>query len=216
MNHVSSIRVSRLGITSIIVLVSLVFSGGVANAHEHREVGEYILTVGFSSEPALVNEPNGVSLEVISGDEETGTPVEGLAETLNAEITYAGETKQVELAAVFNAPGAYEANLIPTQEGAYTFRFFGTIEGVEIDESFTSGPDTFSEVLSTATISFPAATEAGNDAAADAQDDADSARTLAIIGIVVGVLGLAAGAASIAMAMNARTARAGTTTSSLN
>lgn len=205
-------RNARLGIASVFALVTLLFSVGVASAHEHRELGEYTVEVGFMFEPALVNEPNGLFLAVVKGDEETGTPVEGLAETLDAEITYGGETKVVALRGVFDSPGAYTADIIPTQEGAYTFRFFGTIEGMEIDESFTSGPETFAEVQSSENISFPASTDASDSAAADVKDTADSARTLAIVGIVVGVLGLAAGAAGMFMAMNARSARADTTT----
>lgn len=221
MNRISIPRSARLGAASIVALVTLLFSVGVASAHEHREVGEYSLTVGFMSEPALVGEPNGISLEVIKGhvegDEDSGTPVEGLAETLKAEVTFAGESKQVDLRGVFGTPGAYKADIIPTQEGAYTFRFFGTIEGTDIDESFTSGPETFSEAQSTDSISFPAATEAdGGSAVADAEDKADSARTLAIVGIVAGVLGLAAGAAGMLMAMNAKSARAtGATTTTV-
>lgn len=194
---------------SVVLLLGL---AATASAHEHREVGEYELTVGFAEEPALINEPNGLSLDVQLGHSDDGTPVEGLQETLDAEITYAGETKNLELRARFGQPGAYIADVFPTAEGAYTFRIFGTIEGIEIDESFTSGPETFSEVVSTSDIAFPA-TEGGTDdggsnAASKAQDTADSARTLAIVGIIASVLGLAAGLAGAMMAMNARSARA--------
>jgi len=189
-----------------------------ASAHEHREVGEYELTVGFTTEPALINEPNGLSLAVQTGTEENGPPVEGLQETLGAEITYAGETMPLELRASFGEPGSYTADIFPTAEGAYTFRIFGTIEGMEIDESFTSGPETFDEVMSTSAIAFPAveaSTDGGETATSEtseAQDTADSAQTLAIIGIIAGVLGLAAGVAGAMMAMNARSTRATTGT----
>lgn len=197
---------------SVVLMLAL---ASTASAHEHREVGEYELTVGFSTEPALINEPNGLSLAVQLGHGDDGTPVEGLQETLDAEITYAGETKDLELRASFGQPGSYTADVFPTAEGAYTFRIFGTIEGMEIDESFTGGPDTFSEVESTSNIAFPAGETSADDgggAASEAQDTADSARTLAIIGIIAGVLGLAAGAAGAMMAMNARSARTTTET----
>jgi hypothetical protein len=196
------------GSLAFVLLIALAMT---ASAHEHREVGDYELTVGFSVEPALINEPNGLSLAVQVGTEDDGPPVEGLQETLEAEVTYAGETKPLELRARFGQPGSYIADIFPTAEGAYTFRIFGTIEGMEIDESFTSGPETFSEVESTGDIAFPAAaTDDGGDAdaaVAEAQDAADSARTLAIIGITLSVISLAAVAGGVIGVMKA--ARAG-------
>jgi hypothetical protein len=83
---------------------------------------------------------------------------------------------------------------------------------MEVDESFTSGPETFSEIEAVDDIAFPAVASEGDStsaATADAQDAADSARTLAIGGIIVGLLGLVAGGAGIMMALNARTDRSG-------
>ncbi|HEX5165797.1 MAG TPA: hypothetical protein VFV93_10410 [Thermomicrobiales bacterium] len=177
-----------------------------ASAHEHREVGDYELTVGFTGEPALVNEPNGLDLRVQKGHGDDGTPVEGLQETLKAEISFAGETKELELRARFGQPGAYTADIFPTAEGAYTFHIFGTIEGTDVDETVTSGPETFAEVESTDAIAFPSTTgaDSGANAVSDAQDSADSAQTLATAAIIVGVLGLIAGLGGAIMAMNAR------------
>jgi hypothetical protein len=210
--HVTIFR--RLISVSIAAILLLALAM-TASAHEHREVGDYEFTVGFTGEPALVGEPNGLDLRVQLGHGDDGTPVEGLQESLQAEITFGGETRELPLRARFGMPGAYTSDIIPTAEGAYTFRIFGTIEGMDVDESFTSGPDTFAEVESTDEISFPAVAAANEDSSAnnavsDAQDTADSARTLAIVGIIAGILGLAAGAAGVMMAMNARNARTGT------
>ena len=211
----------RLLLASVLVVMLLAATAPTADAHEHREVGEYSLEVGFIEEPALVNQPNGLFLSVTThtgeesdataeaGEEEgeEGTPVEGLEETLQAEIIYAAETKALELRPIFDTPGAYTADVFPTATGAYTFRIFGTIEGMEVDESFTSGPETFSEIEAVDDIAFPAVASEGEStsgATADAQDAADSTRTLAIAGIIVGLLGLAAGGAGLMMAMNAR------------
>lgn len=204
--NATTFRLLLAGSLAFVLLIALAMT---ASAHEHREVGDYELTVGFSVEPALINEPNGLSLAVQVGTEDDGPPVEGLQETLEAEVTYAGETKPLELRARFGQPGSYIADVFPTAEGAYTFRIFGTIEGMEIDESFTSGPETFSEVESTDEIAFPAGA-AGDDsgaAVAEAQDAADSARTLAIIGITLSVISLAAVAGGVIGVMKA--ARAG-------
>lgn len=174
-----------------------------ARAHEHRDVGDYTLVVGFSEEPALVDEPNSLSLTVHQGGED-GTPVEGLADTLQAEIIYGDETMPLDLEPSFGQPGAYTADVIPTETGTYSFRIFGSIEGTEVDETFTGGPETFSEVEPKDAISFPS-----NAVAAETETTReDDSNTLAIAGIVLGSLGLLAGIAGIVMAMNARNAPA--------
>ena len=43
---------------------ALLACAGLASAHEHRDVGNYTLVVGFLDEPAIANEPNGLSLRV--------------------------------------------------------------------------------------------------------------------------------------------------------
>ena len=65
-------------------------------------------------------------------------PVEGLEETLKAEVIFGDQTMELPLTARFNTPGAYESVFFPMKPGDYTFRIYGTIDGTEIDESFTS------------------------------------------------------------------------------
>ena len=197
----------RLTVAGLTALIAFALSAAVAGAHEHREVGDYELTVGFTNEPAITDSPNGLDLRVQLGHGDEGTPVEGLAETLQAEIIFGGETRELELRAAFGEPGSYVADVIPTEPGAYSFHIFGTVEGTEIDETFTGGPDTFSEVEDSATLDFPVAAASGSDPAtlaADAQDTADTAQILAIIGIIVGVIGVALGLAGALAARNAR------------
>lgn len=190
---------------AFIIGVLMVASASVASAHEHREVGEYTFVVGFRVEPALLNQVNGLDLRVSRGHGDNAEPVEGLQETLQAEIRYGGETMPLNLRGVFNAPGRYTADVIPTETGAYSFRIFGTIEGTQVDETFTGGPETFSEIADTAPLQFPAGTAGG---AADAGDDG-AAQTIAIIALVAGLLGLGAGIAALVMARGARPATAG-------
>lgn len=131
-----------------------------AAAHETREVaGEYQFVVGFLEEPAFVGDRNGLSLEVTVPEAEEASPaaggemdhhggagVEGLAGTLRAEVIYGEESMELELSPAFGEPGAYRSVFFPTAEGDYTFRIFGEIDGVAVDESFTSGPETFAAV----------------------------------------------------------------------
>jgi hypothetical protein len=125
------------------------------SAHEHRKVADdtYELTVGFIDEPAFVNLKNGLSLRVVTVDGEK--PVEGLVDTLKAEVIYGADSMELDLEPVFNDPGHYEAVFFPTATGAYTFHISGEIEGHKIDEKFESGPETFSEVEPIEPLQFP-------------------------------------------------------------
>jgi hypothetical protein len=125
------------------------------SAHEHRTVADdtYELTIGFLDEPAYVNLKNGLSLRVVTVDGEK--PVEGLSDTLEAEVIYGDQSMKLELEPVFNDPGHYRAIFFPTATGAYTFHITGEIEGNEIDETFESGPETFSEVEPIEPLQFP-------------------------------------------------------------
>ncbi|CAA9548247.1 MAG: hypothetical protein AVDCRST_MAG49-1543 [uncultured Thermomicrobiales bacterium] len=152
-----------------------------AGAHEVRQVGDYEFVVGFLDEPAFAGELNGLDLRVTlkpgaatpgaatpdaspaadGGDTPAaaiapeGTPVEGLDETLQAEVIYLDQTMALPLRARYGEPGAYASEFFPTTPGDYSFRVFGTVEGVQVDETFTSGPETFGAVQDPAPLQFP-------------------------------------------------------------
>lgn len=182
---------------------------GDAFAHERREVAEYTFVIGFLNEPALLNQPNSLDLRISRTEDEA--PIEGLEETLQVEVTAQGETMELNVTPRFNAPGAYNGHFMPTAEGTYTFRVSGTIEDNEVDETFTSGPGTFSEV--NAPQGFPnpytapsadagSGTGAGADleqriAALESDSGGGNGTTIGVIGIVIGALGLAAGGTAL-------------------
>ncbi len=214
-----------LPLLALVAVLTGVASGGpgVAHAHEHRDVGEYSLVVGFLTEPALVGEPNGLDLRVSrhaeapsgeeahADEEEAGAPVEGLEATLKAEVIVGGgaQTMALELEPRFGQPGAYVAHFIPTRAGDYSFRIYGAIEGMEIDERFDSGPETFSPVLDVADLQFP--DKAPSAAAVQAAVDELGARVAALersgsgstrenVAIGLGVAGIIAGVAGLGVA----------------
>lgn len=220
MQQMLSLRYPRQMVSGVVALILALTISSSVSAHEHREIGDYSLEVGFREEPALAGFENGLFLGVTRHVEDTtppatatseteaeeGPPVEGLEATLRAEISYGSATKELEIRPVVGSPGVYTADVIPMETGAYTFRIFGTIEGTAIDESFTGGPETFAEVVSTDSIAFPSSGDTVESGASDVQDTADSARTLAIVGIVTSVLGLAVGAAGLFIATRVRSA----------
>jgi hypothetical protein len=224
--------VAALGLTAIPVL-----------AHEHREIGSYEFIVGFMEEPALEGSQNAVSLEVMKApeaaaneqgenpqsspsspqDEAEGgheeaelAPVEGLESTLQVEVTHipTGVSEVMPLRPVFGEPGHYAADLIPTAPGQYRFRFFGTVEDMNIDETFESGPDTFDNIQEAGALQFPEPLPAvreiegavrGTQATAqEARETASSASTLGIIGIVLGAVGVMFGIGGMVLSMRRR------------
>src|ERR687892_1930638 len=224
--------VATLGLASISVL-----------AHEDREIEGYHFTVGFMEEPALEGARNAVSLEVMKAPEATAheqeenpptspsgpeveaehshteaelTPVEGLEATLQVEVTHipTGVSKVMPLRSVFGEPSHYAADLIPTAPGQYRFRFFGSIEGMDVDETFESGPDTFSNIESSQELQFPEPLPAvreiegavrGTQATAqEAQDSASSASTLGMVGIMLGAVGIMFGIGGVVLSMRRR------------
>ena len=152
-----------------------------------------------------------------AAEEEQGhVAVTGLEVTLQVEVTHAGtgDSTVRRLRPVFGADGAYAADLIPTVPGQYSFRFFGSIEGEDVDELFESGPGTFDDVQDQANLHFPltlpsareltGVVEAAQRDALDAQGAIGGARALGLIGLIVGAGGLAVAATALIVSARRR------------
>ncbi len=145
----------RWGLRSVAVATiaagALILPAGVAQAHESREVGGLTLVVGWSGEPAYAGFGNEVFVSVTRGDR----PVED--GELEAEVVFGegGASTQVALDPSFSTPNEYLGYIIPTRPGTYTFNVSGTVGGETIEETFTSGPDTFNDVQNPADAEFP-------------------------------------------------------------
>jgi hypothetical protein len=136
-------------------------------------------------------------------------------------VSFGDASTDLRLEPAFGEPGDYRADLVPSEPGAYTFHFTGTVQGEEVDFEMTSGPDTFSEVTSLTESAFPPITAPDSEELADrlqqesdrietaqtdataafdhatsAANDASSARTLAIVALALGVVGLVVGIAA--------------------
>jgi lipid-binding SYLF domain-containing protein len=192
-------RIGRAGVLA----VTLAMIAGIATtlAHETREVGEYRITVGFISEPVFTGQKSGLEFRVLRGEE----PVEGLADTLEAQAIFGDQTRDLPLTARFGQPGWYQSVFFPTAAGPYTFHIRGEIEGIPFDERFTSGEDTFHEVQEVTAGQFPVVLPAAGDTARDAQAGAEAATT-ATIALVLGAGGLVAGLVAIGLTLARRRA----------
>ena len=190
-----------------LLLAALLAPGG-ASAHERRDLlnGRYQAVVGFLEEPAYENQLNALSLVVTDKTQKTPAgadkPVEGLEQTLKAQVLAQGKTMDLTLRTRFGQPGSYAAYFEPTVPGQYIFRVYGQIEGQNIDERFESGPGRFNDVESLAPLQFP---EKVGTAPADLQAQLDAAQSRAnialavgIVGAILGLLGLGAAAMTLA------------------
>lgn len=135
-------------LTALIALIPI-----TASAHETRTVGtDYEFVVGFINEPAIQGDTNGISVRITKGDQ----PVLGAADTLTAQVSIGDQVKDMTLTPAYGEEGLYESVFIPTQPGDYSFRFTGTLEGVAVDETFTSSPEGFDSVQPRSDLEFPA------------------------------------------------------------
>jgi hypothetical protein len=180
--------------TILIVAASLLLFSGHGYAHERRTVGSYQFVFGWVNEPAFVGQFNSIDLRISDTRTSPPTPVTGLEKTLKADISAGGLSPfPLTLEARFGAAGAYNAWLMPTVTGTYTVHITGKIDTQNIDEKFTSGPNTFDDIADIAAVQYPtkvpAADELGKKLDA-ISSSVDQTRIIAIVGLVLGVLAL--------------------------
>jgi hypothetical protein len=184
-----------------------------ASAHEHRHIqgDKYELVAGWGDEPTYTGYKNSVTLRIT--DHSIDKPVADLKD-LQVQVKTGAETVDLTLSQAFGEPGLYEATLVPTRAGTYSFKFTGAINGAAFDETFTSGDDTFDAPKDPTEVQFPAKdptpgqlaerldrestrVQTLQPIAADAEDKASTANTLAIAALVVGASALTVGVVAV-------------------
>ena len=207
-------------------------------AHTVEHAGPYTLEIGWQHEPTYVGESNGVQIIVSQGADK---PVNDLKEDdLSVVVTTGGQDSDAltfepafDLEEGDGPFGQYNAAIMPTAPGDYTFHITGSIHGTKVDITVTSGDQTFDTVKGTTDIEFPAKlptlTElntkvgqidarwgsvqsgataadvaAAKTAAADAQTAAD--RALLVAG-AIGAIGVVLAVIGIALALRSRRPR---------
>lgn len=186
-------RYISIGLFALIVVLVL---PSTALAHERRAVanGKYTVVVGWDVEPAYADQKNAASIRITQAD--TNAPVTGADKTLKLAIRQGASTKDFPLRAAFGQDGYYLADIVPTRVGDYQWIFTGSINGDAINETFDTADGKFNAVDAPTALQFPLAlSDPAQTTAAvqSAQSDAQSARTLAYVGIILGVVGVLAG-----------------------
>jgi hypothetical protein len=205
-------------------VMAFVLAPALVGAHEVRDVadGQYRMVVGFLNEPVSVGDKSGLDLRVTepggagtpaAEGEEEFVPVEGLETSLQAEVFYGDQMMALTIEPRFRDPGAYASYFYPNAAGDYSFRIFGTIEGVAIDETFSTGPDTFGAVEER--LLFPPdTTSAGTGSAGVTSAGIDL--TGGLPGGVLGMVAMLAAGIVVVVGMSRRTWSARSRTASAN
>ncbi len=213
-----AIAVLAIGLASVATPVA---------AHIVKQVGPYTVALGWVHEPTYVGQLNGVQVVI---KDAKGNPVSDLsADDLKVVVSTAGQQSDpMSLAPTFDEdtglgiPGDYEAPMIPTAPGDYTFHVTGTIHSTKIDETATSSDTTFDSVVDPSAVQFPSKLPAVGDLAtrlervdaraqsqlSAANDAKSSAQGALVVGIAVGGAGVLIGLVALALAMMARRPRA--------
>jgi hypothetical protein len=154
--------------------------------------------VGWEVEPTYVREKNAATIRVSRAGTNPAEPVTGVEKTLKVDIRQGAQTKTFDLRTVFGQPGFYVADIIPTREGDYVWAFKGSIGEDKIDEKFDTADGKFDSVQRATALEFPVAAPDPAQLSADIQGTrsaAESAQTMALLGVAAGVLGALAAAA---------------------
>jgi hypothetical protein len=229
----SNIR-ARGAISATIAVLFGLLVANIAYAHVVKQAGPYTLEIGWQHEPTYVGEANGVQVIIHDADEnpitDLGTDdlkvVVSTGDQQTGELTF---EPGFDLEEGEGPPGEYNAPIMPTAPGDYTFHLTGTIHGEPIDITVTSSNETFDTVKGTADIQFPTKlpalpdlvtrldriderlaggqwpTQEDLDAAQASADEAHAAADRALlVGGGIGLLGVIVGAGSLLVARRGR------------
>jgi hypothetical protein len=210
----------------------LVSGSGIALAHVQEHAGPYTVEIGWLREPAYVDQPNAVQVTVTDAK---GDPVLDLAaDDLKVVVSTGGKsTSALAFEAGFDAEeaegplGEYDAAIVPTAPGEYSFHITGAIHGSALDVTVASSDETFDPVVGSDDIEFPDQVPALNEvvtrldridqriaalpsgagtgdvqaAIAAAQDARASADRALLVGGTLGVVGIIVAVVAVGLAM---------------
>ncbi|HEY2888389.1 MAG TPA: hypothetical protein VGJ17_07220 [Candidatus Limnocylindrales bacterium] len=149
-----------MGAALVASTFALLLVAGVANAHIVKTFGKYTVALGWVHEPTYVGEQNAVQVVI---KDAAGKAITDLNDgDLKVTVGVGGQTSDpLPLLNTFDpdtglgVAGDYEAPIIPTAPGDYTFHLSGTIDGTPVDETATSSDSTFNSVIDATGIQFP-------------------------------------------------------------
>jgi hypothetical protein len=154
-------RMHRLAAALPVAAVAAALVVGSVQAHILKDFGPYSVALGWVKEPTYVGQINAVQVVI---KDTKGKPVADLAAgDLKVVVTAGGQSSAaLDLVPMYDedtglgVQGDYEASLVPTVPGDYTFHLTGTIHGTAVDETATSSDSTFNAASNSTAVEFPA------------------------------------------------------------
>ncbi len=154
-------RLRRVGVGLALAALGATSLASVAQAHILKDFGSYSVALGWVHEPTYVGDLNAIQVVI---KDAKGKPVVDLDNgALKVVVSVAGQASPaMDLENKYDpdtglgVPGDYEAPLVPTAPGDYTFHLTGAIHGTPVDETATSSDSTFDSAVDPTAIQFPA------------------------------------------------------------
>ncbi|MBV9898704.1 MAG: hypothetical protein JO020_31505 [Chloroflexi bacterium] len=173
------------------VCLAMLSAPASALAHERRVIGggKYDVVVGWDTEPAFVNQRNAAGVRISKAGTNPAQPVLGAEKTLQLQIRQGSQTRQLQLRAMFDQPGYYVADIVPTRAGDYVFTLTGSIGTDAVNEAFDSADGKFDAVTASSGIEFPVSAPDPDQISAELQ----AANALAQRALLVGYVGAGLG-----------------------
>jgi hypothetical protein len=230
-------RVARraiAGLGSAALAAAALLAGGsaIVVAHVQEHAGPYSVEIGWLREPAYVDQPNAVQATI---NDAKGDPVLDLGpDDLKVVVSTGGKsTGALAFEAGFDPAdaegplGEYDAAIVPTAPGEYSFHITGSIHGSALDVTVGSSDETFDPVVGSDDIEFPDQVPALNEvvtrldridqriaalpsgagtadvqaAIAAAEDAKASADRAVLVGGALGVIGIVLAIVAVGLAM---------------
>ncbi len=152
--------VRHVGVAVPIAAIAVMLVAGSTQAHVLKTFGPYSVALGWVQEPTYVGQLNAVQVVV---KDASGKAVVDIGDgDLKVVVSIGGQSSAaLDLLNKFDpdtglgVPGDYEAPLVPTAPGDYTFHLSGKIHDTVVDETATSSDSTFNSVVDQTDIQFP-------------------------------------------------------------
>jgi hypothetical protein len=139
-------------VAALTVAVLLIAFAAPARAHEKKNAGKFVLTIGWGDEPALAGVKNTIEVRVADA---AGAPPKDTVASLAVEIAFGDERMVLPLARSAERPGTFDAVIIPTRAGTYALRVTGKLGDQPVDLTSTCSDKTFDCVVDAAAAQFP-------------------------------------------------------------
>jgi hypothetical protein len=154
------VQFRRFGIAVAGAIMLTIAVAGTMQAHVLKDFGTYSVALGWSIEPTYVGQINAVQVVV---KDKQGKAVTDLADGDLKVVVGVGGQQSAALPLInkfdpdtgLGIAGDYEAPLMPTAPGDYTFHLTGTIHGQAVDETATSSDSTFNSAVEATDVQFP-------------------------------------------------------------